>query len=193
MKLVSSCVLLIFLFAYQFRIEFLLTRLAIGCMSFVWLPLHLNVFQWKPPCTALVFTALTRLLRLLRLCCAWIHLPASEKIGVQVSPLPPPENWDRLQINDRSINHWLVPLCIQKGTPQRAEQPRTSCTPPCVLTWSLRRRWKYRPKTVARTKTRTWASSWKNQSRVTSQSGRGKVGSGKWNPPRPSTAVDKKL
>lgn len=111
-----------FFFAYQFSIEFLLTRLAIGCRSFVSLLLHLHVFQWKPPCTALVFTALTRLLRLLRLFCAWIHLPASEKIGAQVSLFFFSSDWDQLPINNQATIFLLLSP-FRRVYPSRRSNP----------------------------------------------------------------------
>lgn len=186
----------------HFSIECSSTRLVerpVACSTVVWLWLLLHAFQWRPLCTARVSTALIRPLRLRRLSCVWIHLPASGKIGAQVRP-PFVRSSATLLFQELArqcklmINHsFTVTVCIQKGIPQPAEQPQTSFMPPCVLTWSRRRRWKYRPKTVARTKTRTWASSWKNRSRASSQSGRGKVSRGKRNPLQSSSAEDKKL
>lgn len=196
---VSLCVVLL-IYVCQFSIECSSTRLVerpVACSSVVWLWLLLHVLQWRPPFTAQVSTALIRPLRLQRLSCAWIHLPASEKIGAQVRPpffrssatllFQEVARQCKLMINQS----FTVTVCIQKGIPQPAEQPQTSFMLPCVLTWSRRQRWKYRPKTVARTKTRTWASSWKNRSRASSQSGRGKVGRGKRNPLQSSSAEDK--
>ena len=76
-----------------------------------------------------VSTVPIRPLRPRRLCCVWIHLPASEKSGVQVerrtSPLSPCDKVSCKRVEMSCAQKVLFPLAVRH---------QTLCTPPCALT-----------------------------------------------------------